>query len=167
MEPTPGAVASTDTLGPGSAPQWEPRNMSRWEQLIALILGAKVVHRADAYSWAQELTWATLNARRRAAESRSRGLAYFIDVHWLTAYAEGQASAERDTPAGTEQRAMQSLMSAIVAVQRDAVDAERERLHVLLREAAMVLRALIDVHDYPPNNATLARLESELHKGLT
>ena len=164
METINEAVASADTLGAGTATQWEPRNMTRWEQLIGLILGAKVVHRADAYSWAQALTWTNLIEQGRANDRSAQRLAYFLDVYWCTAYAEGQASAERDTPDGSAQRAMQALMAAILGEQRDAVAAERKRLHVLLREAAMVLSALIDVHDYPPDNSTLARLEDELRK---
>ena len=45
---------------------------------------------------------------------------------------------------------------------RGGVAAERARQHALLREAAMVVRALLDLHDYPQQNATMARIDAEL-----
>ncbi len=40
--------------------------------------------------------------------------------------------------------------------------AERERQKPLLRECEMVLQALLDVHEYPPGNATVGRLQAAL-----
>ena len=48
------------------------------------------------------------------------------------------------------------------AAVRELLAEDRERQKPLLRECEMVLQALLDVHEYPPGNATVGRLQAAL-----